>query len=151
MNKNIIIVGVVALLIGIGGGFFGGMKYQQSKTSQNTAANTGAFQRGGGRVRGANGMAIRGQILSSDNNSITVKMQDGSTKIIILSSSTMIGKSTTGAASDLTNGANVTVFGTTNSDGSITAQNVQVGNGMMFGVRPSGSPSANGSPAPQGY
>jgi hypothetical protein len=147
MNKNIIIVGIgiVALLIGGGAGFFGGMQFQKGKTPvRGQFGANGTFTRGAGRG-GANGMAVRGQIISADNNSVTVKMMDGSTKIVILSSNTMIGKTTSGSASDLTNGSNVTVFGTTNSDGSITAQNVQVGNGMLFGggPRPSGNPSAS--------
>lgn len=151
MNKNIIIagVGIIALLVGGGVGFLAGSQYQKGKTITRLGAN-GNFQirTGRGRFGGANGMAVRGQIISVDNNSITVKMSDGSTKIVILSSSTVIGKSTVGSVSDLANGANVTVFGTTNSDGSVTAQNVQIGN-LMFGPRPSGSPAA--SPAIQGY
>ncbi len=143
-NKNLILIIVVALalLIGGGTGFFAGTKYQQSKTPQRTNAN-GMFQRGMGmgRFGGMNGMAVRGEIISKDDKSITVKMTDGSTKIVILSSSTMIGKTTTGSTTDLTNGAIVIVFGTTNSDGSVTAQNVQIGNGLMFGgPRPSASP-----------
>ena len=144
-NKNIIITGIIALLIGGGVGFFGGMKYQQSKT---LGRATGMFQRGTG-LRNMNGMAVRGQIISADTNSITVKMPDGSTKIVILSSTTMIGKTTTGSATDLTTGVNVIVFGNTNSDGSVTAQNVQVGNGMLFG-RPNG-PSGSPAASPVGY
>ncbi|SRR6266404_1210434 len=146
MNNKIIIFSVIALLVGAGAGFFGGMQFQKGKTpARGQFGANGTFTRGAGRG-GANGMAVRGQIISADNNSVTVKMMDGSTKIVILSSGTMIGKTTTASASDLTNGSNVTVFGTTNSDGSITAQNVQIGNGMMFG-RPNGSPAAS----PQGY
>ena len=156
MNKNIIIVGIVALIIGGVGGFFGGMQYQKGQATAARAQFAGGFGGGtgaaGGRTRGAGagangGMAVRGTIISADSSSITVKLPDGSTKIVILSSTTMIGKATTGSASDLTNGANVTIFGTTNSDGSVTAQNVQVGTAMMFGGRPSGSPQA--SPAGQ--
>lgn len=156
MNKNIIIAGIVALLIGGGIGFFGGMQYQKSQAPQGGQfARTFEGGNGGrGRFGSANGMAVRGQIISVDNNSITVKLADGSTKIVVLSSSTMIGKSTVGTVSDLANGANVTIFGTTNSDGSVTAQNVQVGN-LMFAERPSGSPmpaqTGSATSAPTGY
>lgn len=147
-SQALLIVGIVALLIGGAAGFFGGMQYQKGKTVANFQAGNGTFQRGNrigvGRPGGANGMAVRGQIISADNNSITVKMMDGSTKIVILGSTSVIAKTTTASASDLVNGANVIVFGTTNSDGSVTAQNVQIGNGMMFGgPRPSSSPSTN--------
>jgi hypothetical protein len=147
--QALLIVGIIALLIGGAAGFFGGMQYQKGKVTANTQAGlNGNFQRGNrtraGRPGGANGMAVRGQIISADNNSITVKMMDGSTKIVILGSNSVIAKTTTASASDLVNGANVIVFGTTNSDGSVTAQNVQIGNGMMFGgPRPSSSPSTN--------
>lgn len=156
MKKNliVIIVGVVTLLIGGGAGFFAGMKYQQGKTPQRGQFlgmnNFGGNGNGGNRRFGnGNGMAIRGQIISSDSNSITVKLQDGSTKIVILNGSSVIAKSTTGQVSDLTNGSEVTAFGTTNSDGSITAQNIQIGAGL-FGQR-MGQPSPSASPAPQGY
>ncbi len=149
-NKNLIIIGVVALLIGGGAGFFAGTKYQQSKTvSQRSTANGNPGGRMMGRFGNANGMAVRGQIISADKGSITVKMQDGSTKIVILGSSTMVGKTSTGSVSDLTNGSTVIVFGATNSDGSITAQNIQVGNGVTFGPRESGSPMP--TPTPAGY
>ena len=145
MKNKLIVFSVISLIIGTGLGFFGGMKYQQSKTPVRA---TGMFQRATGS-RNMNGMAVRGQIISADTNSITVKMPDGSTKIVILSSTTMIGKTTTGSATDLTTGVNVIVFGNTNSDGSVTAQNVQVGNGMLFG-RPNG-PSGSPAATPAGY
>lgn len=145
-NKNllIVIIGVISLLVGGAAGFFGGMKYQQGKTPTRGQFANMMFQRNGmGNRLGATAMAVRGAVISADNNSITVKMQDGSTKIVILSSTTMIGKTTSGTASDLINGSNVTIFGNTNSDGTITAQNVQIGNGILFGGRPMGSPTAN--------
>lgn len=146
-NAKLIVPALITLLIGGGLGFFGGMKYQQSKTPSRT------FQLGGNNPQGRNGMrfgngngqAVRGQIISSDDKSITIKMQDGSTKIVILGSSTMIGKSTTGSITDLTKDENVIVFGTSNSDGSVTAQNIQIGN-VTFGLRGSGSPNPTATP-----
>ena len=154
MNKNLILVGIIALIIGGAGGFFGGMQYQKGQATAARAQFAGAFGGGAGgtgtgtgRTRGAGaagagGMAVRGTIISKDNNSITVKLPDNSTKIVIIGSSAMIAKSSEGTVDDVTNGSNVTVFGTTNSDGTVTAQLVQVG-GTMFGGRPSGSPAAS--------
>ncbi len=65
--------------------------------------------------------------MSSDSNSITVKLSTGSSKIVLYSPSTVIAVSKTGSASDLTTGQDVTVTGTANSDGSITATRIQVG------------------------
>ena len=145
LNKNLLIIGLVSLLIGGGVGFFGGMQYQKGQAASQRsqfAGNFGNGANGTGRRfggNGANGMAVRGQIISSDSNSITIKMNDGSTKIVVLGSSTTIAKTTTGSSNDLTNGANVIIFGTTNSDGSVTAQNIQIGN-APFGPRASATP-----------
>lgn len=108
----------------------------------------GGFRRNG---MGTNGMRpIAGQIIGKDSNSITVKMQDGSSKIIILSAQTKVMQTQTASVSELQTGQTVAVFGTTNSDGSVTAQNVmlnpQNGRGMMGGQ--SGTPSVSGSPSP---
>ena len=101
-----------------------------------------------GRLDGAAGMGVRvgmngggfmaGEILSKDESSITIKMQDGSTKIVLVGSSTQIMKSTTGSSDDLMNGTNVTVTGIANSDGSVTAESVQ--------IRPAGSMPFGDSP-----
>lgn len=86
---------------------------------------------------------VRGsRFISSDDKSITVKLQDGSSKIVLLTDTTSISKSTEGSKSDLKTGEKVAVFGTENSDGSVTAQNVQLNpilRGFMGGT-PSGSP-----------
>lgn len=69
---------------------------------------------------------IAGSILSIDANSITLKLVDGSTKIIILGSSTTYSDTVSATQADLKSGANVAVFGTVNSDGSVTATSVQI-------------------------
>lgn len=147
MKNNLIIGVIIALILGAGGGFFAGMKYQQGQRGQ---AFTQQF--GGGRFPGGNGSAngtggqnrfrngggqVIGDILSQDNNSITVKMLDGSSKIIILSKTTTINKSSQGEVSDLKVGEKVAVFGTTNSDGSVTAANIQL-NPITRGMMPVG-------------
>ncbi len=149
-KNNMMIATVVAVIVVGAAAFFGGMQYQKSQTRQafaDGAAGRGQLgNRAGGTGAGgaARGGAVRGQILSSDNNSITVKMMDGSSKIVLLSGSTTVSEATTGSVQNLQPGKNVMVFGTTNSDGSVTAQNVQVGDGqMMFGNR-------GQTPAPSG-
>ena len=121
----------MVIIVGAGA-FFGGMKYQQSRTTNQFRQFAGGA---GGRIgqgtRSGNGTnagfrPVNGQILSVDNNSITVKMADGSSKIVILSDNTAISQSTEAAKTDLKVGDQVAVFGTTNSDGSVTAQTVQL-------------------------
>jgi hypothetical protein len=128
---------IIAIVVGVAG-FFGGMQYQKTQSQQNfrqfTAAGgppgaTQRMQRFGNNQNGP----VRGEIISLDDTSITIKMQDGSTKIVILSDKTTINKSSTGSKSDLKSGDQVTAFGSSNSDGSITAQMVSLGSGMPQG------------------
>jgi hypothetical protein len=124
------------------------MQYQKSQVSQVAGANGARgqfFQRfgngqgGAGRFGNGANRPVIGQVVSVDSTGITVKMQDGSTKIVVLSGSTMINKTAAATKNDLTTGTSVAVFGTTNSDGSVTAQNVSINPQMMR--RPSTSPS----------
>jgi hypothetical protein len=141
-NKNmIIIVAAVLVIVAGAGGFFGGMQYQ--KMQRATLAN-GQFRAGGQFAErfGQNGQTMRpvtGQIVSVGSDTMTVKLSDGSTKIVILSSSTSINKAATGSASDLKTGETIAAFGTANSDGSITAQSVQL-NPTQRGVMMGGAP-----------
>lgn len=141
MKKNNLIIMVITGIVIAAGAFFGGMKYQQSQA----ASGSRQFARNGTngiRARtGGNGGATVGEIISQDANSITVKLQDGSSKIIILSNSTTYSKTDTASKSDLKTGARVAAFGTSNSDGSITAQNIQLN--PMFRAGPTGQPRAS--------
>ena len=131
MNKNVLVTIVLVVVIGAGA-FFGGMKYQQSKRVTRGNFAVGQFGPGGqgtNRQGGQNGQNFRpvsGDVISKDDKSITVKQADGSSRIVIYSQSTEFLKSTTGSVDDLKTGDRVMVVGTTNSDGSVTAQNVQI-------------------------
>jgi hypothetical protein len=137
-NKNLIIMILLLVIVG-GSSFFAGMKYQQNKLK--SAANQfaggrifGSGQQGPNQNETRNGNNFRpvaGEILSMDSKTVTVKMADGSSKIVVLSDKTVYNKTQTGSLNDLKVGDNISVFGTTNTDGSVTAQNVQIGE--MFG------------------
>lgn len=145
MKNNWVITIVVAIVVAAVA-FFGGMKYQQSHALASNA-NAG-FGQNFGR-RGQNGQGARtggrggfgganvGEIVSMDANSVTIKLQDGSSKIVNLSSSTTYSKTDTASKTDLKTGDRIAAFGTANSDGSITAQNIQVN--PMFRVGPGGA------------
>lgn len=122
--KNLIIITIILVLVVGGSTFFGGMKYQETKSPR-----AGFFQgaRNGQLAQRNQGFRpVNGEILSLDDKSITVKLQDGSSKIILLTDTTAINKSAEGSRSDLKTGEKVAVFGTENSDGSVTAQNIQL-------------------------
>jgi hypothetical protein len=138
MNKKIVWVIVAFIIVG-GGSFYGGMAYAKSQTP--ARGQFAGLAGGAGRTgaRGAGGGFTTGQVISAGNGSITIQEQSGSTEIVLVSSSTSILKSTSGSLSDLTPGTTVVVTGTANSDGSLTAQSVQ--------IRPAG---ANGPMIPAG-
>lgn len=150
MKKEILYPVIAAVVVGALA-FFGGMKYQQSKMRAFGGDRQGNFMMQGGRTGGANGAQggqrmmtqgmrpVMGEIISVDDKSITVKMQDGSSKIVLVSDSTSINKSDAGAKTDLTVGTKVGVFGADNN-GTVTAQNIQINPQMRM---TNGSPSAS--------
>jgi len=138
MKKNLYLVIGAIVLAGVA--FWGGMTFSAKSGQANSFANfqnmtpeqrqqrisqlgaNGGFRRGG-----AGGVGLtNGEILSADAGSITIKMHDGSSKIILVGDSTKVTKSVDATSADLTQGENVMVNGTTNSDGSLTAQTVQI-------------------------
>lgn len=145
MNTKYSVITFLAALIVGGAAFYGGMQYQKSKMggiatmSVSGDGRMRTFQMGqtgpgGGQGRGTMMQGMRpvsGEIISLDDTSATVKMPDGSSKIVIISDKTTVSKTSEATKTDLKTGETITAFGTTNADGSITAQNISVGN-MMF-------------------
>lgn len=105
--------------------FSGGFQNFSPEERQNLSGNIDAFRNSGGERRGGIGIVI-GEIISVDDGSITVKNQNGGSKIIFFSTSTAISKTAEGKTSDLVNGASIIVNGKPNSDGSFTAANIQL-------------------------
>jgi hypothetical protein len=140
IQKTLIIAVVATAIVFGGGGFFGGMKYGRGLTPARGANGQlpGALGAAAQRLRQGTGF-VNGDILSKDDKSITVKNRDGGSQIIFFTPSTSIGKSTTGTAADLTVGESVTVNGTANSDGTVTATNIQI---RPAGEMPFGGPGA---------
>jgi hypothetical protein len=118
------------------------MTYAKSQTpARGQFADNGQVHGGpgeGSARAGANGGITFGEIISKDETSVTIKMQNGSTKIVLVGGSAQVMKSTTGSLDDLAVGTQVTVTGAANSDGSVTAQSVQ--------IRPEGSSPLGGTP-----
>ncbi len=137
MNKKltIIILSITAVVIA-SLTFYGGMRYAGKKSLgvfQGNLQNLSSQERQqrvqqmGANFGGRNGGGfISGEIISKDDKSITVKLHDGGSKIIFYSSATEIGKFVQGATSDLEVGKTVSVNGSTNQDGSLTAQSIQI-------------------------
>jgi hypothetical protein len=133
LNKKILLIIIVVLLVG-GLSFYAGMSYgkaQKPSFSKNSnfpgSGNLQGDQNGQMRRLGSNGGPLaNGSIISKDDKSITVKLNDGGSKIIFLGDSTIVTKTATGTVADLNVDTNVMVSGSNNSDGSITAKIIQV-------------------------
>ncbi len=155
--KKVFPIVVIIILVGAGS-FYGGMKYDQSKNPR-ANRNTGGLanlspeerqtrlqqfgaigQSGGTRDTQANGGFATGEIISKDEKSLTIKLQNGGSKIVFFSDSTPIMKTASGTSQDLTTGKQVTITGTTNQDGSLSAQSIQ--------LRPN-LPASSSAPASQ--
>ncbi|MCL5009146.1 MAG: DUF5666 domain-containing protein [Patescibacteria group bacterium] len=136
MDKKIISISLVTLVVAGSLGFYGGMKYAQSKGPANNSQNAFQQMRGNGQNgtaagtrrfgNGQSGGFLSGDVLSKDDKSVTLKLRDGSTRIVFYSTTTSIGKAVAGSAGDLAAGQQVTVAGTANADGSVTAQQIQI-------------------------
>jgi hypothetical protein len=148
MNKNLITI-IIVIIVGVGA-FFGGMQYQKSQVPSFATGQGEYRQRMMGQGQQGQGQTfrpVRGDVLSTDNNTLTVKLQDGSSKIVILSGNTTYMKEASATKEDLKTGNTVMVTGTSNSDGSVTAQSVQI-NPPAFGIGRQGQGSQSGQPAP---
>jgi len=148
-NNHIFLILVLLIVVGAGA-FYGGMKYQEGKlTSLGQGQGGGNFNgvRGTGRGMGQNGnrnglRPVSGEIISADSGSITVKMQDGSSRIVLITDKTTINKAEVASVGDLKTGEKVAVFGSTNADGSVSAQNIQLNPiARMMGGTPQATPS----------
>jgi hypothetical protein len=130
MEKNKKIGVFVLILVLMCVTFYGGVVYGKSKNINNsTFAQSRNFSQslaGMRNGRGNMGGLISGEILSKDNQSIVIKMRDGGSKIVILTNTTMVSKNVDGTLADLEIGKQVSVNGETNSDGSVSAQSVQI-------------------------
>ena len=163
MKKLALTALATAAVVG-GSAFYGGMAYGRSANRPQNAqfqggqgamrfqqqAGTGRTGPSGQRGGMMNGF-IAGEIMAKDDASVTVKLRDGGTKIVFFSDKTEVGKTVVGTSADLEVGKTVTVSGTPNTDGSVTAQSIQLrpeGTNMMFGG-PNGGRVPGGEQPPQ--
>jgi hypothetical protein len=144
-NKNNLLITAILVMVVGAAAFYGGMQYQKSQrfasfgNGQNMSfGNQGARQGGQSGMRGGS-RPVMGEILSKDDKSVTIKLPDGSSKIFFISDKTAINKASAGSLADLKTGEKVAAFGTQNSDGSVTAQNIQLNPQTRMFQRESGT------------
>jgi len=148
MNKSIITsvtIGVFALFVG----FFGGLTYQKSKQQafqpgMNRTGTVNGTKTGTGNTSARDNLMkgnspVSGKIIKMDTTSITVQTADGSNKIILLTDSTVVNKTSEAAKIDLKEGIEVMVIGTT-TNGAVTAKSISLGSIMPQAPGASASP-----------
>lgn len=136
MQKDLPVIAAVILLVG-GGAFYGGMKFGEANAAKN-APRFGTFDRGtqrgtqngafGGRMMGGTrgDDFANGEIIAKDAQSITIKLRDGGSRIVFLPETATVSKMTTGTRDDLSVGIRIMATGSKNTDGSLTAKNLQL-------------------------
>ncbi len=143
MTKKVLPIIIAFIVIG-GGAFYGGIKYTESKTPnasvnganfrnfqnmspeerQNLAGQAGANRTDANRGAGFGG--VSGELLSKNEDSITVKLNDGGSKIVYFVNTTKVSKTIDGSIEDLQIGANIMINGDANEDGSVIARTIQI-------------------------
>lgn len=137
-NKKVI--GIVVIILVAGLSFWGGMMLAgknikaAAASRQNLFAQNGGARGGAGMRIGAGGGLVSGQILSKDNTSITVQLNNGGSKIVFFSPTTKIEKTVDGSATDVIIGKSVMINGTANPDGSVSATSIQLRPILVNGV-----------------
>ncbi len=130
----------------LGGGYYWGNAGAVSSARSAYAGTSGAFGSSPRRLAGgtSGGGLVAGQIMTVDPTSITLQLANGNSEVVFYSSSTPVTEPTAVSPSILKAGTDVMVGGTTNSDGSMTAQMIQVRTGGV------GRGYGSGASAPAG-
>jgi hypothetical protein len=141
------LVPIICVLVGLGVGFFAGFEFKAYQLKKSFGGNQTAGGKGNTQQQqmGTRGGVVFGSILSMDDKSITVKLADGSSKIVLFGDSTTYTNTVDAAKSDLKVGENVAVSGTSNSDGSVTAASVQINPKFQMNAQSFQNPTSSGS------
>lgn len=118
-------VWLVVAIVALAGGFFWG---KASGAASRAAGFAGAYSSSTRRTFGGatGGGLVTGQISTIDSSSITLQLANGNSEVVFYSTSTPVSEPTMVPANTLRVGSTIMVTGTSNSDGSLTAESIQV-------------------------
>lgn len=150
---------IVLALVAFAGGFaVANATSTKATTGGNGAANDGNGQGFGpgasGRPRGGGaggfGGGASGTVGSVGADQMTITTAGGGQRIVLLTPTTTVTQvtSATKAVADIAAGQTVTVVGTANPDGSVTATRIVIGDVSLFGGGRGGNGGPGGSAAP---
>ncbi len=128
-HKKFDLVTLIIVTISMGiAGFFWGLLYQKNKGIKSQMGEMGRQVRGMTKQRsGFQGkQSVSGEVVSVDENTITVKTSDGGSKVIVYTNDIKVDKTTEGAIADVVTGTNITTFGS-ESNGTVVAERISVG------------------------
>lgn len=154
-NSSVIAIAIACLLLGGTAGYLVTTTFLKPESNARTFNLAGGQlgRNGAGAVRINGGGMVAGELLKKDDGSLSIKLRDGSSKLVLTTPSTETLKMTTGTLEGLNIGENVIVSGTQNSDGSVTAQTVQIrptGAMMQFGAANASQPNQTGRQTNEG-
>lgn len=147
-KSNVAIAGVLTAAVFFGAGYFSAGLFNKSGLP-----NGGQFM-----VTGVNGQRsnlqrmgnrntmggfINGELVKKDASSLSIKQRDGNMKLVLVTSSTKAMKMTESNLGEFAIGQQIMVTGSSNSDGSLTAQTVQIRPDDLPGM---GGPGGAGIP-----
>jgi hypothetical protein len=129
MKKQIPIF-IAVIIIVAAGSFFGGMKYDAGKKTANGMAQRfgqlAGAQRGAGGFRANGANLVNGEVLAKDDKSVTIKLNAGGSKIVFFTGATQFMRTATDTIDNLKVGDNVMANGSSNADGSLNAESIQM-------------------------
>ncbi len=131
MNKKTMLTyGITTLLVIIS--FVAGMQTGKSRNTNKAFGNRNIpngmnqnFNKGTGMNIRSGASNIMGEVLSKDENSLTIKSKTGS-KIVIVSKSTEVFKTITGSIADIAVGTNVVITGKEGDGNSTVADSIRI-------------------------
>lgn len=147
------VVAALIAVVGFGAGF--GLATVTSANGANgNADRNGQFPFGPGESGRPSppprlpGRGATGTVGSVSSDQMTITTAAGGSRIVLLTPTTTVTEvsSATKALTDLASGQNVTIVGSTNADGSVTATQIVIGNVGLFGRGGFGGPEASSNP-----
>lgn len=148
-KSNLAIAAVLVAAVFFGAGYFTAGLFNKPGMP-----NGGQFMANGANGQRSNvqrmanrnpmGGFINGELVKKDASSFSVKQRDGSMKLVLITSSTKAMKMAESNLGEFAIGQQVMVTGSSNSDGSLTAQTVQIRPDDLPGM---GGPGGAGAPS----
>lgn len=140
VNQNIIVACVISAALAGGVGYKVGTSnfaFGRFSNSNEKLGGRGGMMQVNSNIRGQNtnsagqgtmgrGGALTGEVSAKDGKTLTLKLTDGSSRIVILSDTTTYRAAVESSLDKVEVGTNVAAFGTISTDGSTVATSIEI-------------------------